>query len=73
MSEMSTPTIRDFPVFKNLKPVSAGFCEIDMAGNKITCFGNSHSLGLKADEKQDTLDATRYILGIDAMLAILIT
>lgn len=48
---------------------SAGFCNIET--DKISCYGESHSLKMKADEKQDTFDATKQFIGIEAALKLL--
>ncbi len=65
---MFAPEI-EHDVFKSFKPVSAGFCEI--TGEQVLCFGESHSLNLKSDEKKDTLDATKHVFGIDAMIKLM--
>jgi hypothetical protein len=49
--------------FKDLNPVSAGFCNIRR--NKVDCFGESWSLGLKSDMKDDSFQATRLVYNID--------
>ena len=51
--------------FKYLSPISAGFCYVDQ--DKVSCFGNSISLGLTSQE-QDTTIATKQLFGYDAML-----
>jgi len=43
--------------FKHLNPISAGFCFITLAG--IECYGESVSLGLKSNEKEDSKLATK--------------
>jgi hypothetical protein len=60
------PTIIEHSKFKNLNPISAGFCYI--SDEKVVCFGESVSLGLKANERLDTIDATKQYCGVDAML-----
>lgn len=63
------PAIIEHDVFKYLNPVSAGFCNIKE--DHIDCFGESYSLKLKSDPKQDSLDATRHFFGIEAMIKIM--
>jgi len=63
------PIVIEHDTFKYLNPVTAGFCEV--TETKVTCFGESYSLKLKADEKQDTLDATKHVFGIEAMIKLL--
>jgi len=60
------PTIIQHSDFRYLKPTSAGFCYI--SENKVECFGESVSLGLKSNERLDTIDATKQYCGVDAML-----
>ena len=55
--------------FKYFCPVSAGFCYI--RENIVDCFGESISLNLKSDMKEDSIQATKQIHGIDAMLKLL--
>ena len=38
---------------------------------RVDCFGESYSLDLKSDPKQDTIEATKQIFGIDACLKLL--
>ena len=52
--------------FKNLNPVSAGFCRV--RSNKVYCYGNSYSLGLESVMREDTMQATRCVFGIKAMI-----
>jgi hypothetical protein len=63
------PQIIKHSDFRHKNPISAGFCYISK--DKIECFGESVSLGLKSDQKQDTLDATKQYCGIDAMLKLI--
>jgi len=63
------PPVIEHDTFKYLNPITAGFCCI--GNDKVECFGESYSLKLKADEKQDTLDATKHYFGIEAMIKIL--
>jgi len=50
--------------FKQFGPVSAGFIDFDVDENGPTCkcYGESISLGLKADVELDTKLAKRFIL-----------
>ena len=63
------PKIMQHTDFKNLNPVSAGFCYIQE--NKVVCFGKSISLGLDS-KKDDTLKATKQIYGHEAMETIVL-
>ncbi len=63
------PPVIEHDTFKHFNPITAGFCCIDK--DKVRCFGESHSLKLKSDEKQDTLDATKHYFGIEAMIKLL--
>ena len=63
------PEIIEHSQFRNLKPISAGFCYLDNDDNIVNCFGESVSLGLKSKE-DDTKLATKQVYGYDAMLAI---
>jgi hypothetical protein len=52
--------------FKNFEPISAGFISFgtETQGDiDCRCYGKSVSLGLKADEKEDTELARNQILG----------
>jgi len=60
------PSIIQHSEFRSFKPKTAGFCYI--SNDKVECFGDSISLGLKADEKEDTILATKQYCGVDAML-----
>lgn len=60
------PMILEHSEFKHLNPSTAGFCYI--SNSKVRCFGESISLGLKSNERLDTIDATSQYCGIDAML-----
>lgn len=62
------PMIVEHSTFKHLSPVSAGFCYINGSDHKVVCFDESYSLKLKADEKEDSLSATKQIFGYEAML-----
>lgn len=57
--------------FKDFNPVTAGFCYVNVAEKRVDCFGESYSLGLKSDLKEDTIRATKQIFGVDAYLALL--
>ncbi|MDB4286339.1 hypothetical protein N9933_03465 [bacterium] len=50
--------------FKDMDPVSAGFCHVHK--DEVVCFGESISLKLKSQES-DTFVATKQIFGWDAM------
>ena len=54
--------------FKEMNPVSAGFCHI--SENKVACFGESVSLQMKSDP-EDSIIATNQIFGMEAVLALL--
>lgn len=60
------PTIIEHSRFKYLNPISAGFCYI--SEDKVVCFGESISLGIKSNERLDTIDATKQYCGIEAMI-----
>ena len=49
--------------FKNLDPISAGFCHVHK--EEVNCFGNSFSLSLEAKE-DDSFRATLQLFGFDA-------
>lgn len=49
--------------FKQLEPVSAGFCYIN--NNTVSCFGKSTSLSLQSLE-DDSYWATKQLFGYDA-------
>ena len=61
------PMIIEHIKFKNMNPISAGFCYVEE--NKVTCFGESFSLDLKS-LSNDTEMATKQVFGFDAMLAL---
>lgn len=51
---------------KKFEPISAGFISFGLDDNGelyCQCYGNSVSLGLKADEKEDSELAKKQILG----------
>lgn len=56
-------TIIEHSTFRNLNPISAGFCYVH--DDKVACFGESISLGLKGME-DDTYIATKQLFGWDA-------
>ena len=62
------PQIIQHSDFKNMNPISAGFCYIHK--DKVVCFGESISLRLSSKE-DDTLKATKQIYGWEAMEALL--
>lgn len=53
----------DHSTFKHLNPVTAGSCIIDARKKKVHCFGESITIHLQADEKEDTRIATMQIFG----------
>lgn len=59
------PEVVEHSRFKNLEPVSAGFCYI--SGKQVTCFGGSISLDVNS-LLEDSKLATKQIFGFDAML-----
>lgn len=63
------PQIIEHSAFKYLNPKSAGFCYVNQ--DKVECFGRSVSLGLDANEKEDTQEATKQYCGIEAMIKLL--
>ena len=63
------PTTIQHSEFKHFKPVTAGFCR--MRNQKVQCYGESYSLNLQSDPKEDTLKATEAVFGTAAMLNIL--
>lgn len=58
------PQIIEHSIFRNMNPISAGFCY--MRKDKVVCFGESISLRLKGME-DDTFLATKQIYGFDLM------
>lgn len=56
-------TIIEHSTFRNLNPISAGFCYVD--NDKVSCFGESISLGIKGME-DDSYMATKQLFGWDA-------
>jgi len=65
------PCFVEHSKFQILGLLTAGFCYVDAELNRVHCFGESYSLGLKSDEKEDSREATKQVFGIDAMLALL--
>lgn len=57
--------------FKHLNPVSAGFCYVNADRKRVDCFGESFSLGLRSDVRQDTIEATKQVFGLDALIGVL--
>ena len=57
------PTIIEHSSFRNMDPISAGFCYV--SDEKISCFGESRSLRLKGME-DDSFIATKQVFGWDA-------
>jgi len=62
------PEIIEHSTFRNMEPVTAGFCYIHPSKHRVDCFGKSWSLGLESNKKEDTDDATRCVFGLDALL-----
>jgi len=62
------PCVIEHSRFKYFNPITAGFCYVNADKKRVDCFGDSFSLDLKSDETADTLDATKQIFGIDAVL-----
>jgi hypothetical protein len=52
--------------FVEFNPTTAGFCYI--YPDKVECFGESISLGIKSNPRLDTIDATVQYCGLQAML-----
>ena len=65
------PTIIEHSKFRHLGVISAGFCYVDGDAKEVRCFGESISLDLESDPKEDTLKATQQLFGIDAMLKLI--
>jgi len=65
------PCSIEHSTFKHLSPVSAGFCYVNTQKERLDCFGESFSLGLKSDPKEDTLQGTKQIFGVEAMIKLL--
>jgi hypothetical protein len=57
------PTVIEHSTFRNQEPISAGFCYVGK--NKVSCFGESISLGIKSME-DDSYMATKQLFGWDA-------
>lgn len=62
------PQIIKHSKFRNLEPVSAGFCSI--GDNVINCYGRSVSLNLEGKE-DDSFIATKQVFGWDAAEALI--
>jgi len=60
------PMIIQHSDFRHMNPRTAGFCYI--SNDKVECFGESISLGLKSNERLDTIDATNQYCGIEAAI-----
>ena len=59
------PCVMEHSTFKYLNPITAGFCYINPPQRRVDCFGESISLRLKSDKKEDTYQATKQIFGFD--------
>ena len=57
------PQILEHSKFRNMNPISAGFCFID--NGKIDCFGESVSLRIESMD-DDSFMATKQIFGWEA-------
>lgn len=64
------PCIIEHSTFKHLSPKTAGFCYFNPSARRIDCFGESVSLGLKSDKREDTYHATRQVYGMDDAIAL---
>jgi len=62
------PCVMEHSTFKYLNPVSAGFCYINPHQHRIDCFGESVSLMIKSDKKEDSFQATKQVFGFDSAL-----
>lgn len=56
--------------FRDMDPVSAGFCRI-MKTNKVICYGESVSLRLPSDKQADSVAATQQVFGWEAASALI--
>lgn len=65
------PCVIEHSRFQHFNPITAGFCYVNADKNRVYCFGESYSLGLKSDPKQDTIEATKQIFGIEACLELI--
>jgi hypothetical protein len=65
------PCIIEHSEFRKFEPVSAGFCYINSSKRRVDCFGESVSLNLKANPKEDTLQATKQVFGVEDMVTLL--
>lgn len=54
------PCVIQHSEFRDMKPISAGFCYVGK--DKITCFGESFSLGLDS-KPDDSYMATKQVMG----------
>ncbi len=62
------PCLLEHSTFKHLNPESAGFCYVNADKQSVNCFGESYSLRMKANEKEDSLAATLQIFGFEAWM-----
>lgn len=65
------PCVIEHSKFKKFDIESAGFCYINTEKQRITCFGESHSLNLKSNEKEDSINATMQVFGVQAVINII--
>ena len=61
------PETLQHSTFKNLNPISAGFCHVNTSRKMVDCYGESTSLMLSS-AKDDTYLATKQVFGIDRAL-----
>ncbi len=62
------PAAIEHSEFRHMDVISAGFCYVNAHKERVDCFGESVGLELKANVKDDTMQATKQIFGIDACL-----
>ena len=65
------PCVIEHSAFKQFNPISAGFCYVDAENKIVKCFGESFSLGLVSNPKEDTLHATKQVFGVDETIKLL--
>lgn len=62
------PCVMEHSTFKHLNPITAGFCYINTQHQRVDCFGESISLKLKSDKKEDSFQATKQFFGAIAAI-----
>jgi hypothetical protein len=65
------PCVMEHSDFKYLNPITAGFCYINVHQRRVDCFGESISLRLKSDKRQDTYSATKQVFGHDDAMIVM--